>query len=173
MITTALHREFERVRLELSRAGVPVHVPWSLSVAEGSALVITPASAGIDPLTFGDLVETTLHYADGRAARAPADADLHRALYARGRHRAVLVCRPPYAMTLAAMQPVLKVGRKTVAVIEKEALATHPRSFAGDEVLALKGCCVVVGSVDPAACFDALQTLESSCRASLPGLSRH
>lgn len=172
MSSTALLREFERVRLELCRAGIPVHIPWSLSVAEGSSLIITPGTAGGDPLQYGDLVETTLHYSDGRAARAPKDAALHRAIYARGRHRAVLVCRPPYAMTLAAMQPSLSVKGKPVAVIAPDALKDLPRKFAGDDLLVLKGEAALVGSVDPGACLDAMRALEDACRGGLPGLSR-
>lgn len=172
MISTSLVREFERVRLELWRAGIPVHVPWSLSVAQGSALIITPSAAGAEPLAFGDLVQTTLHYADGRAARASADAPLHRAMYARGRHRAVLVCRPPYAMTLAAMGAPLELGGRLVPVLAMEALAGHPRSFSGDEVLLLEGQAALVGAVDAGACLDAVRGLEDGCRGLLPGSSR-
>lgn len=173
MISTGLVREFERVRLELCRAGIPVHVPWSLSVADASALVITCASVGSAPLKFEDLVETTLHYADGRAACATQDAGLHRAMYARGRHRAVLVCRPPYAMTLAAMQPQLTVAGRAVPVIAADGLAALKRTFAGDERVVLKGQAAVVGSVDAGSCLDAMRALEDACRGALPGLSRN
>ena len=172
MASTALAREFERVRQELCRAGIPVHVPWSLSVADGSSMVITPLETDGRPLGFGDLIATSVRYADGRAAAASKDADLHRAVYARGKHRAVLICRPPYAMTLGTMGAQLTCGKRTVAVIECKELAKHPRAEGGVELLLLKGNAVLAASVDPAACLDAVVTLETECAKQLAGVSR-
>jgi hypothetical protein len=168
LISTVLVREFERVRQELCRAGVPVHVPWSLSIADGSTMVITPADAGAQPLAHADLVATSLHYGDGRAARASKDADLHRAAYARGRHRAVLICRPPYAMTVGSMQPQLVCGKRTVAAIDCAELAKHPRTFA-DELILLKGNALLSAGVDPASCLEAVLALEQGCMKQLGG----
>lgn len=171
MITTALVREFERVRQELCRAGIPVHVPWSLSVSDGASMVVTCASPRI-PLTFDGVVETRLHYTDGRAVCASKDIVFHRAMYARGRHRAVLVCRPPYAMTLASLQPELAIAGRKVPVIAPDGLSSLKRSFVGDEIVLLKTESAIVGSVDPASCLAAMVALEHACRGALPGLSR-
>jgi len=148
-----MDREFDRVREELCRAGIPAS---SLSVSDGSTITITSRDGRA-------LVRTSLHYRDGRAAEASADVELHRAMYARSRHRAVLVCQPPYVMTLASM------GKVSVV----EALEKLPRAHtAACEVVVVKGRAAVAGAIDADACLDAMLGLERRCREQLPGASR-
>ena len=147
-----MHREFERVREALCRAGIPAS---SLSISNGSSMTIT-SRCGFDE------IPTSLHYRDGRAAEATPDIELHRAMYARSRHRAVLVCQPPYAMTLASMGKLATV----------DGLEQHPRKFAASEILIVKGRAVVTGGVDPEACLAAVIAFETSSRGQLPGASR-
>jgi ribulose-5-phosphate 4-epimerase/fuculose-1-phosphate aldolase len=159
-MSSALVFEFDAVREGLRRAGIPITTGWSLSVRDGNDLVITGRCAA-DRLGLTDLVRTSLAYADGFVDDASADLPLHRVVYGASRHRAVLVCRPPYAMTLAAGQDRLGVRVPVVA-----ARGELDRALAAGAVVIRADAAVFAGHV-PGSCLESARALEAACVVAL------
>ncbi|MBI4863697.1 MAG: class II aldolase/adducin family protein [Candidatus Riflebacteria bacterium] len=169
MASTTILREFERIRQALARAGIPVHIPWSLSLRDCGEIVITADALPDRPLDYQDLICTSFHYADGRVGAASSDLPLHRAIYGSTRCRAVLVCRPPHGMTLACVRDALVAGGWSVPVVDPARLpagrsveAEVATLITARPVVAVRTGAFVVATHDPASCLAAIEAVEAA-----------
>jgi len=161
--TTGLLREFNSVRQGLLLARIPVHVRWSLSTRIDSSIVITPARIVDRPFLHEDLVTTNLFYRDGQALLASPDLRLHREIYAGTRHRSVLTCLPPHAMTLASMNDSMPLSAGSLKVLEEgpQLLGNLTRLLRNGSAGLIRGQTLVAAALDPTSCLEVVRRIES------------
>jgi hypothetical protein len=166
--TTGLLRAFDEVRRGLSAARIPVHVPWSLAQRVESRMVVTSRAVTDAALAYEHLVSTALCYPDGSTCCASLDVEVHREIFLATGHRSALVCRPPYAMTLAFAHDLLALPCGNLPVLPDG--PGWPRAAAGIvtrrdttrpwAAVLVRARALVVAAFDPAGCLAAAVGIE-------------